>query len=699
MRIEETDMVTLEINGRKIEVEDGTTILEAAAKMGFRIPTLCKVENLPPAASCFLCAVEIEGRGNLAPSCATPAADGMIVHTDSHEVRAARKTALELLLSDHVGDCIGPCRTGCPAQMDIPGFIAEIAGGAFRRAAEIATDYLTLPASLGRICPRLCEQRCHRCETGDPLSVRNLHRMAADHDVETGSRYLPAKAPSTGRRVAVVGTGPAGLSAAQHLLRRGHHVTLFDSRPEPGGMLRWAIPEFRLPRNVLDQEIETVRQLGAEFKLRIRLGRDVQLQELRRDYDAVFLAIGAQSSKSLGCPGEDLAMPALDFLGAVAGGDHPEIGNDVLILGGGNTAMDACRTAIRLGASNVSVLYRRSRREMPCLMSEVEAAEREGVRLETLVAPTRLLRDQDGKMRLSCMRMELGPPDASGRARPVAVPGSEFTVAADTVIAAIGQSVDTGCMGEDPPELTRWGIEANPLTLATNMDGVFAGGDAVTGADLAIRAVAAGKLAAVSIDQYLNGRPVQGDPEMITVLMTRMDEEELAEFFRQIEETPRTPMPELPVGQRTGNFEEVEQGFSEEMAMLEAGRCLNCGCWKAGSCSLRQYATEYGADPLKFSGARRRFRRDTSHPEIVYEPGKCILCGACVAAAAKANEGLGLAIVGRGFESTVAVPLKGTMIEALPKLARRVAEICPTGAFALKTVQCPTSKVERQKLR
>jgi formate dehydrogenase major subunit len=678
-------MVTLTIDGRDVSVEEGATILEAAGMLGIRIPTLCKVENFPPSASCFLCAVKIEGRANLAPSCATPAADGMIVHTNSDEVRASRKTALELLMSDHVGDCIGPCRTGCPATLDIPGFVTGIADGDFRRAAEIAIDYLTIPASLGRICPRLCEQRCHRCETGEPLSIRNLHRLAGDRNLQSESSYLPRKEKDTGKRVAIVGTGPAGLSAAHHLLRRGHQTTLFDSRSAAGGMLRWAIPEFRLPRDILEQEIDTVRKLGGDFKLNTKVGADITLDDLRRDYNAVFLAIGAQGSKGLGCPGEELAVSALDFLGKVAGGFNPEIGNDILILGGGNTAMDACRTAVRLGARNVKVLYRRSRREMPCLMTEVEAAEEEGVRLETLVAPVELVKGNDLRLRLTCLRMQLGEQDESGRARPVPIPDSEFTLEADTVIAAIGQSVDAGALAAKDLSLTRWGISAHLATLATNLEGVFAGGDAVTGADLAIRAVAAGKLAAVSIDQHLNGRPVQGDPDLITVLMGKMNEEELAEFFRNMEETPRTPMPEMPVEERAGNFKEVETGFSEDMAVREASRCLGCGCAKADTCSLRRYATEYGADPLRFSGARRQFQRDLSHPEIIYEPGKCILCGACVAAAAEAGSGLGLAIVGRGFEASVAVPLKGTMIEALPDAARKAAEVCPTGAFSLRS--------------
>ncbi len=677
-------MVRLTIDGRETSVEEGTTLLAAARQMGIRIPTLCHVEGFEPAASCFLCAVQVEGRGTLSPSCAMPAAEGMVVHTDSDDVRTSRKVALELLLSDHVGECIGPCRTGCPARLDIPGFVAGISARDFPRSARIAFDYLTLPASLGRICPRLCELRCHRCETGDPLSVGSLHRLAADRDMASAARYVPRVERATGKRAAIVGAGPAGLSAAAHLLRRGHAATLFDSHSSPGGMLRWGIPEFRLPRSILDVETEVIRMLGGEFRMQKRLGRDFTLDDLRSEFDAVFLAIGAQRSRGIDCPGEEQALPAIEFLARVAGGEPPRIGRDVIVLGGGNTAVDAARTAIRLGAQTVRLLYRRSRREMPCLMSEVEAAEAEGVRVETLIAPARLERGGDAGLQLACVRTELGKPDESGRARPVPIPGSEFVVEASCVIAAAGQVVEADTLGAGGLKLSRRGIAADPATLATNLPGVFAGGDAVTGADLAVRAVASGRLAAASIDQYLSGRPVRGDPEMIAVVMGKMDEEELAAFFRGIEESPRAPMPELSVAERVKNFEEVELGFTDEVAVREASRCMNCGCWKASTCSLRQYATEYGADPVRFAGARRRFHRDTSHPEIVYESGKCILCGACVAAAAEAGDGLGLAIVGRGFEATVAVPLRGTLVEGLPTAARRAAEVCPTGAFSLR---------------
>jgi formate dehydrogenase major subunit len=677
---------TLTIDGRTVSVEPGTTVLEAARALGIRIPTLCHVDGLPPSSSCFLCAVQVEGKATLSPSCAMPAADGMVIRTDTDEIRASRKMALELLLSDHAGDCIGPCMTGCPARFDIPGFLTEVSAGHDRRSAEIAADFLALPAALGRICPRLCEQRCHRCDAEAALSVGGLHRFAADRDMASGERYVPRTDAASGKRVAIVGAGPAGLSAAYYLLRRGHEAVLFDAHDEPGGMLRYGIPAFRLPHDVLSEEIDVIRMLGGEFRMGVRLGADITLDALRRDFGAVFLAIGAQGSRGLDCPGEELAMPAIAFLEHAASGRRDDIGDDVLVIGGGNTAMDASRTAVRLGAGRVRVLYRRSRREMPCLMAEVEAAEAEGVAVETLVAPVGLERSAGGRFRLTCVRMELGPADESGRARPVPIPGSTFNLEASCVIAAIGQTVDAAGLRTDALQVSRKGILANPATLATSLPGVFAGGDAVSGADLAVRAVAAGKLAAVSIDQYLGGRPVLGDPEMVSVVMNKLDEQELAAFFRQVEEAPRAAMAERPAAERIRDFGEIESSFPPETARREAARCMNCGCWKATTCQLRQYSTEYGADPLRFAGARRKFERDTSHPEIVYEPGKCILCGACVAVAAEAGERLGLAIVGRGFEAAVAVPLKGTLAEAIPAVARRVAEICPTGAFALKGV-------------
>lgn len=683
-------VITLTIDGRSTSVAPGTTILSAARQLGLSIPTLCHVEGFEPSASCFLCAVKIEGRPNLWPSCATPVAEGMKVINDSEEVRDARKTSLELLLSDHAGDCVGPCQTGCPARLDIPNFLARIAAGDHRKSAEIVTNDLTLPASLGRVCPRLCEQRCRQCDVAEALSIRNLHRFAADYQraqPESAGQETAAVIASTGKRVAIVGAGPAGLAAAHHLLRYGHAVVLFDKHPHAGGMLRYGIPAFRLPRPVLDAEINGIQRLGAEFRLGKQLGRDMTLDELRRDFDGVFLAVGAQKSRGLGCPGEELATPALAFLEQLTDGPAPAVGTDAIVVGGGNTAMDACRCAVRLGAKSVRVLYRRTRAEMPCLMEEVEAAEAEGVKIEYLVAPVRLER-QGNKLSLICQRMELGPPDASGRARPVPVPGSDFAVEATCVIAAIGQEVDVDDLKEGSLSLSKWGIAANPRTLATNLPGVFAGGDAVTGPDLAVRAVAAGKLAAAALDQHLCGKQLFGAPEVVNAMMGKLDEEELAIFLREIEQAPRAPMPQLAPEARRNTFDEVELGFSQEAATRESRRCLGCGCGKAIPCRLRQFATEYGVDPQRFVGERRHFARDSSHPEIIFEPGKCIMCGACVQVAMQAGEDVGLSFIGRGFQVTVAAPFDRPMAEALRKSARRAAEVCPTGAIMLKGTGC-----------
>jgi formate dehydrogenase major subunit len=320
-------------------------------------------------------------------------------------------------------------------------------------------------------------------------------------------------------------------------------------------------------------------------------------------------------------------------------------------------------------------------------MEEVEAAEAEGVKIEFLIAPVRLER-KAGKLVLTCQRMELGSPDASGRPRPVPIPGSEFEVPATCVIAAIGQAVELEPLNSAQLTLSKWGIAADPTTLATNLPGVFAGGDVVTGPDLAVRAVAAGKLASASIDQYLNGRKVIGAPEAVNVVLGKLSEEELAVFLRGIERAPRAPMPHLPIEKRRTTFEEVELGFSPESATQESRRCLGCGCGKAIPCRLRQFATEYGVDPQRFVGERRHFSRDTSHPEITFEPGKCIICGACVRVAAQAGEELGLSFIGRGFQVSVAGPFDRPMAEALRKSARRAAEVCPTGAIMLKGTGC-----------
>lgn len=677
-------MPTLTIDGRKVTVEPGATVLEAARWLGIRIPTLCHVPGLEPVSSCFVCAVQIEGRRTLSPSCGLPAADGMVVITDSEDVRAARKMALELLLSDHAGDCVAPCAATCPAGLDIPGFVFEIARNDTRRAMEVISRRLALAGSLGRICPRLCEQKCRRSDHDQGLAIGALHRFAADRD---GGSYLPACASDSGKRVAIVGAGPAGLSAASYLQQLGHNCTLFDAKPAPGGMLRYGIPAHRLPKDALDAEIDQVRRLGAEFRMGSRWGVDFTLADLRKNHQAVFLAIGAQQAQELRCEGEELALLGIEFLEQVALGNPPSLGKDVIVIGGGNTAIDCARAAIRLNARSVRILYRRTQQEMPCLMSEADEARAEGVQIEFLVAPTQLDRNGDHLLSLTCQRMALGEPDASGRRRPMAVEGSEFVVPCSTVIAAIGQTVERTLAEREGLRVSGWGIAADAGTLATNLAGVFAGGDAVLGADVAVRAVAAGRIAAVSIDQYLRGEPVTGEATRASVAMTPVDDAERARIFRDIEKSTRVRQVEIDMDRRRVTFDEVETGLAPADALREARRCMTCGCRKSDCCTIRSLATEYQVDVTRFAGARRGFAEDLSHPDIIYEPGKCIMCEACVRVAAAAGEPVGLSTQGRGFDVAVGVPFGQPLSEALRTSALRAAEVCPTGALALRTAR------------
>jgi NADPH-dependent glutamate synthase beta subunit-like oxidoreductase/ferredoxin len=678
-------MVNLSIDGRRIGVNPGTTVLEAAQLLGIRIPTMCHVPGIEPASSCFVCAVQIEGRRTLSPACGMPVAEGMVVVTQSEDIRTARKMALELLLSDHAGDCVAPCAAECPAGLDIPGFVYGIATGDMHRSMEVIAERLALPGSLGRICPRLCERQCRRCDLDQGLAIGALHRYVADLDREA-ARYLPPRAPSTGKSVAIVGAGPAGLAAAYYLLQRGHNCTLFDAHSLPGGMLRYGIPASRLPKDALDAEIDAIRRLGARFQMEQRWCEHFTLASLRKRHDAVFVAIGAQRAQRLGCEGDRHALAGVTFLKRVANGEPVELGNDVAVIGGGNTAMDCARAAVRLGARNVRVLYRRSREEMPSLMEEVEGAEAEGVHIDLLLAPVRL-EALGQSLLLTCRRMTLGEPDASGRRRPVPIEGSDFTIECSTVIAATGQSVERSLAEREGLAVTSWGIAVHDRTLATNLPGVFAGGDAVLGADLAVRAVAAGRMAAASIHQFLSGETVIGQPAIAGIAMRPIDDAERAAIFRAIERSPRARAPQIPMERRLASFDEVEGRLADEDAAREARRCLSCGCRKADCCRMRSLATEYGADVYRFAGQRRRFSQDLSHPEVIYEPGKCICCDACVRIAAAAGEEPGLALIGRGFDVAVGVPFGEPLSIGLRRVAQQCAAACPTGALSLRTAR------------
>jgi len=676
--------VKLTIDGMQVEVPTGTTILEACHKLGLDIPTFCAQPELKPYGSCFLCVVQIEGRPNLVPSCTTACVDDMKVTTESEDIVGARRMCLELLLSDHLGDCYGPCHTTCPCNIDIPGFVNYIGQGQYPEAIELIKQQLPQPASLGRVCPRPCEDGCRRSLVDDPIAICSLKRYAADVDQDAGADYIPPRADPTGKKVTVVGAGPAGVANAYYLAQMGHAVRVIERHPAPGGMMRYGIPSYRLPRNVIDREVAALEKLGVTFEYGVTMGVDVTLDDLRKQSDAVFLGLGCQEASSMRCEGEDLpgVLSGIGFLERVSKDETTPIGNRVMVVGGGNTAIDAARTSVRCGADKVFILYRRTRVEMPAFQPEIDAAEHEGVEIQLLAAPVRIERGDDC-LKVHCIKMELGEPDASGRRRPVPMVGSEYIIEVDNVIAAIGQRCSPLGIADTDLELSRWGTpDANEKTLQTNLPDVFTGGDCYTGADIAVRAAGAGHLAAISMGQFLTGQRVEGYPELYEHMMGALDEIP-PEVIAGFDERPVAHMPEIPVAWATGSFDEVETGFSEDVARSEADRCLVCGCRAVNDCKIREYANRYGVDTNRFLGSQRTYFVDESHPYLRLESHKCIMCASCVRACDELLEIPALGLEGRGFTATVKPPLLRKLVDTLPADAdwQTLARMCPTGAL------------------
>jgi ferredoxin len=519
--------VQLKIDGQEVRVDRGQTVLDAARQLGIEIPTLCHLERCGPLTSCLVCVVKITaaGRSRIVPSCGTRAEPGMVVESESDEVHEMRRGALELLFSDHVGDCLSPCQRICPLDLNIPRMLRQIQASQPDAAIRTVRQALALPAVLGRLCHAPCQNGCRRSTAGGPAAIRDLERYVADHDLEKPDRHLPTPKPRTGKSVAIIGAGPAGLAAAYQLLLDGYECTLFDRQDKPGGTLRH-VAEAQLPASVLAAEIRAIEKLGARIQSKTEVGRLPSMNDLSRQFDAVLVATGEFSK------------------------ERPDL-------------LDLPRTST--------------------------------------------------------------------------------------------------------------GLQIDLTTHQTALPNVFAAGSVVKPIKQLARAMGEGRDVAGGMHLFLCGKPVRLPAKPVSSVMGRLADLELATFLKTANPAPRT----VPTAGPGALFAPTE-------AKSEAARCLHCDCRAAGNCRLQEYAQSYGANPNRFARERRLFEQHLHPARVIFEPGKCILCGICIKIAQQAAEPLGLTFVKRGFDVQVAAPLGRPFGDGLQKVAADCVHHCPTGAIVFQ---------------
>ena len=685
-----SDTISITLNGQAVDAPAGATIREVAESQGIHIPTFCHDDRLKPFASCFLCVVEVKGARGLLPACSTRVAPDMDIQTDSEQVTRSRKMALDLLLSDHAGDCIAPCEATCPANIDIQGYIAHIANGDPEAAVRLIKERNPLPVVCGRICPHPCESECRRGLVDEAIAINPLKRFASEYDLEVGPFTQEAGA-DTGHKVAIVGGGPAGLSAANYLRRMGHAVEIFEALPELGGMARYGIPRFRMPWDLMDKEIGAIIGMGVKVHFNQKLGRDFSIEDLKgQGFGAVLLAIGAHKPKPMRVENEESegVIGGVDFLREVVLGNITDVGRKVAVIGGGDTAMDCARVSRRLGA-DVTLLYRRTQAEMPALPLEQEETIEEGVDIRFLTAPTKVvLDDSDRAIGMEVITMELGEPDDSGRRRPVPIEGSEEVLEFDTIIPAIGQDPDMGCIENEAqkPDTTRWNTFIyDEKTQVTDQEGVFAAGDCAFGPDILIRAIGEGRRAALAIDLHLNGAEVKLT-KPYAISRGRLADLEMADFAPRYVHAKRAHESTHPAEKRLADpWASINLGLERATAMAEATRCIECGCQARFDCDLRQYSSDYGSSEAQYAGENRKYEVDNRHPLIRIEADKCITCASCVRICSEVRGIHALSFIQRGFVTKIGPNFEDPLQDAGCDACGMCTDVCPTAAITLNT--------------
>ena len=618
----------ISMDGRKIEAAPGMTVLQAARGAGIEIPTLCHVDGIEPRTSCFLCVVKAESHERLQPACVMPVAENMVVWTRSPEVMAARRTALELLFSDHAGRCVAPCAMACPAHLDIPGFIRRLRAGRLRDAAAIVRQQLVFPAVLGRICPATCENTCFRKEVDEAVSIRLLHRHVADADLASGHPWLPALKPASGKKVAIVGAGPAGLAAGWYLAQEGHACDLLDAAQRPGGLL-WRIPDDLLDKSVLAAEIEVVLATGARFEADWRLGKDGSIEELTRKYDAVLIAIGASGAPDRFDPSNRPDPSDLSNLAAAQG--------------------------IRAAAKGIEAHRDTLATNLPGVFAAGEAVSGPATLVRTVAAARRAV---------AAIHQRLCGESITGEPKPFYFAsrgnGHEDHLKAILVLNGLTQdNPKTPGPELDLPSSQHSALSTQDSALSTQYSALSTQHSALSTQDSALST----QHSALSTQHSALSTQHSGLSTQDSALRTQ----------------------DSGLSTQHSALNTQHSALStQHSALIEAARCLQCGCLKEHTCRLRAFAAEHGINPYRFQGEGRSLEPDVSHAEVIYEPGKCILCGLCLWVAEAAGEERGLSFAGRGFPTRVTVPLGSSLPEGLRKAARQCAEVCPTAAFSVR---------------